>query len=257
MIIILWNWIWIIVKLITISQFGVTIWACADKGHSYQDCEIAIELKYWMSRHASHVMTAAMFFFQKGCFFIFHRTFGVPCSKTVRSLYSNHHFRVHHSWLHDNLNIPCRVKFWALMQYRIHVDISAFTQPICTKWQEIFKNLFPITHVNLNQIRYREALNSTSTWMSLLKTVRGRVSYCLERWHPSRRRIQRFPISDLVQIYVSDWKQVLKYVPLFWCRLVQRKLSRRVSYCKERRSRRRIQRFPIFELVQIYVSDWK
>ena len=123
--------------------------------------------------------------------------------------------------------------------------------------RKYFKNLFPITHVNLNQIRYREALNSTSTWMSSLKTVRGRVSYCLERWHPSRRRIQRFPISELVQIYVSDWKQVLKYVPLFWCRLVLRKLSRRVSYCKERRSRRRIQCFPIFDLVQIYVSDWK
>ena len=151
-------------------------------------------------------------------------------------------------------NVSSHATKWALMQYRIHVDISAFTQP---KWQEIFKNLFPITHVNLNQIRYREALNSTSTWMSSLKTVRGRVSYCLERWHPSRRRIQRFPISDLVQIYVSDWKQVLKYVPLFWCRVVQRKLSRRVSYCKEQRSRRRFQRFPIFNLVQIYVSDWK
>ena len=89
----------------------------------------------------------------------------------------------------------------------------------------------------------------------IAQTVRGRVSYCLERWHPSRRRIQRFPISDLVQIYVSDWKQVLKYFPLFWCRLVQRKLSRRVSYCKERRSRRRIQRFPIFDLVQI-LREW-
>ena len=39
-----------------ISQFGVTIRACADIGHSYQDCEIAIDLKYWMSRHASHAM---------------------------------------------------------------------------------------------------------------------------------------------------------------------------------------------------------
>ena len=41
-----------------ISQFGVTIWACADQGHSYQDCEITIDLKYWLSRHASHVMNS-------------------------------------------------------------------------------------------------------------------------------------------------------------------------------------------------------
>ena len=32
-----------------ISQFGVTIRACADKGHLCQDWEIAIDLKYWMS----------------------------------------------------------------------------------------------------------------------------------------------------------------------------------------------------------------
>ena len=38
------------------SQFMVTICPCADKGHSDQDCEIAIELKYWMRRHASCVM---------------------------------------------------------------------------------------------------------------------------------------------------------------------------------------------------------
>ena len=47
-----------------INQFGVTIWACADKGHSYQDCEIAIDLKYWVS-HASlvtiiHVCTSCI-----------------------------------------------------------------------------------------------------------------------------------------------------------------------------------------------------
>ena len=39
-----------------ISQFTVTICACADKGYSDQDCEIAIDLKCWKSHHASHVM---------------------------------------------------------------------------------------------------------------------------------------------------------------------------------------------------------
>ena len=39
-------------------------------------------------------------------------------------------------------------EIWALIQYRIHVDISAFTP--APKSQEIFKNLFPVTHVNLN-----------------------------------------------------------------------------------------------------------
>ena len=34
-----------------ISLFTVTICACADKDHSDQDCEIIINLKYWMRRH--------------------------------------------------------------------------------------------------------------------------------------------------------------------------------------------------------------
>ena len=31
-----------------ISQFTVAICACADKNYSDQDCEIAIDLEYWM-----------------------------------------------------------------------------------------------------------------------------------------------------------------------------------------------------------------
>ena len=34
-----------------LKTFTVTICACADKGHSDQDCEIAIDFKYWTRRH--------------------------------------------------------------------------------------------------------------------------------------------------------------------------------------------------------------
>ena len=36
-----------------------------------------------------------------------------------------------------------------------------------------------------------------------------------------KKHISIGTISDLIQIYVSDWKQVLKYFLLFWCSLVQ------------------------------------
>ena len=41
---------------LNISLFTVTICACADNGHLDQDCEIAIDLKYWMRHNASCVM---------------------------------------------------------------------------------------------------------------------------------------------------------------------------------------------------------
>ena len=46
------------IKEANISQFTVTICAGADKGHSDQECEIAIDLKCWMRRRASCVMCA-------------------------------------------------------------------------------------------------------------------------------------------------------------------------------------------------------
>ena len=43
-----------------ISQFGVTICACADKGYWYQACEILVklsDLKNWMGPHENYVIT--------------------------------------------------------------------------------------------------------------------------------------------------------------------------------------------------------
>ena len=66
----------------------VTICACADKGHSDQDCEIIINLKYWMRRHEFMCALVAYWNVHGKALFSTNLTkaINISCSSTYRML---------------------------------------------------------------------------------------------------------------------------------------------------------------------------